>query len=178
LRVADRANPELKDLLTQLKAAQAAPVPMTQTATPAESIPDETPDQSPATVPAEVIIDWDAWATSLAARPHVTKAFAVSLSDSGTLPFSVLAEKGAGVAEPDTVSICMGMFTALDGFCRAHGAGVIGELRVERADGEIWCRRLPRSVIGFAGENGLAYGAMRKQAMDDATHVAHPESNQ
>ena len=178
LRAIDHASIEIRDLMAQLKSAQSAPVKSTPAVESENRRTDEAAAE-PAEAEASVdTIDWTSWAIGLAASPHVIKAFAVSLSDNATTPFSVLAEQGKGAAEADTVSICAALFAAVDAECRAHGIGVIEELRVERTDGEIWCRRLTGCVIGLAGESGFSYGALRQRALDGATRVANSDSNQ
>lgn len=178
LRAIDHASIEIRDLMTQLKSAQAAPINSTRAAAVENRRPDDSTSEPAEAEASADEIDWTSWATGLAVSPHVMKAFAVSLSDNATTPFSVLAEQGKDVADADTVSICAALFAAVDAECRAHGIGVIEELRVERSDGEIWCRRLAGCVIGLAGERGFSYGALRQRALDGATRVAKSDSNQ
>jgi len=171
LRLTDRGNPVIKELAAQLKTAQGSPIRTTPGVEQEPSKPGMTQDDVAGASILEETADWTSWAASLAACPHVIKVFAVALSDSGTTPFSVLAEDGQGIAGADAVSICSAMFASIDAECRAKGAGVVEELRVERSDGEMWCRRLDARVIGFAGQNGLSYGALRQKALDGAARV-------
>ncbi len=179
LRVTDRGNPAIKDLAMQLKAAvnsQAAQATMPYQDSGTDVVePQVAPSED---VTATSTFDWSSWATELAAFPRVIKTFAVELSDSGTTPFSVLSEQGQGQAGVDTVSICTALFASIDAECRANGSGVVHEIRIERADGEIWCRRLAGCVIGLAGLSGISYGAMRQKALDNAARVTNSAKNQ
>ncbi len=123
-------------------------------------------------------MDWSTWASLLAKHPRVRKVFAVKLSESGTTPFSVVAESGAGYSDRDCVSICTALFSSVDADCRAREAGAVSELRVERNDGEIWCRRADGCLIGFAGDAGIAYGAVRQAAIDSAARVKLSKTDQ
>ena len=178
LRVIDRGNLEVRKLLAQLKAAQSAPAKPSGTldhdVSPVAGEHGAASEPAPADTPA----DWTSWAAEIATRPHVLKAFVVALSDKGTTPFSVLAEQGSGYAEIDTVSICTALFSTIDADCRANGFGTVEELRIERPDGEVWCRRFSGRVIGFAGEHGLSYGALRQKALVGAESVNSSEMGQ
>lgn len=178
LRTTDRGNPAVKELAAQLKAAQSASVGSSQPAEPARLHDDARPVEPSTSSTSDTAIDWTAWAAELAARPHVLRAFAVGLNESGTTPSSVLAEQGRGIPDTDAVSICTALFASIDANCRGKGVGTVVELRVERLDGEIWCRRLPGCVIGFAGEGGLSYGALRQMALDGAARVSNPDTSQ
>lgn len=175
LRSTDRHNPDVLELQTKLKASRSAP----QKSTGPEAVPasKSTSDQPAAADlgSARETVDWDSWAAEISSLPHVLKAFAVELSGRETTPFSVLAEQGPGQAGADTVSICSALFSSIDSQCRANGIGIVDELRIERPDGEVWCHRFDGRVIGFTGELGLSYGALRQKAMDGAARVNSSE---
>ncbi len=171
LRSTDRGNPALRELFLQLREVTAAPERA------AESDQFERGEPNVTTAPAETVtsesFDWPTWAAQLAARPHVLKAFAISLSEGETMPFAVIAEHGRGLDGVDVVGVCAALFAAVDADCRAQGRGHLCELRVEQAEREWWCRRMAGCVIGLAGERGFAFGATRQQALDGAERL-HP----
>ncbi len=178
LRVIDRGNPELKELVAQLRTAQSTPSKTQRNLEPEPSNPSEAvTDQSREELECGEIT-WVAWAEDLSKRPHVLKAFAVKLSESGTMPHSVLADLGMGYPRVDTVSVCSAMVAAVDADCRAKGVGPVEEIRIERPDGEVWCRRMGGRIIGFVGEKGLSYGALRQAALDGAARVDDKDTDQ
>lgn len=177
LRITDRHNPEVKDLLTKFKAARSTPVKPLLSAVGDQS-PAADVTASPAGAEPTDAVDWRTWADEIASLPHVQKAFAVELSDSGTTPVSILAEHGSRESGTDVVSICAALFATIDAECRARGAGVVEEVRVERPDGELWCHRRDGRVIGFIGRHGLSYGAVRQKALDGAAHLTSSELSQ
>lgn len=178
LRIIDRNNPDVNELLSKLKTSRSTQVKAlgSQDASMGEPLGDDVPA---ATIPqTDKPADWTWWANEVSTLPHVLNAFAVELSDKATTPFSVLAEQGPGHPGANTVSICAALFAAIDSQCRAKGVGIIEELRIERPDGEVWCRRSHGRVIGFTGEHGLSYGALRQKALDGAARVNSSEMNQ
>jgi hypothetical protein len=171
LRMTDRHNPDVHELQDKLKSARSARVkPGTLSVAMKSAI---AVDQDVSTGKHETLetLDWNAWAAEIASLPHVLRAFAVELSDKATTPCSVLAEHGAGIPGVDTVSVCAALFASIDSQCRANGAGVVGELRIERLDGELWCHRSNGRVIGFVGKQGMSFGAIRQKSMDCAARV-------
>lgn len=174
LRSTDRANPALKDLLHLWTEAHESAVhtshsPDSDAPTAVRTAPPEfegAPQEPP---------DWGEWAAAIAARPHVSKAFAVTLSDLATTPFSILAEAGHGLPSVDLVSMCTAMFASIDADCRSQGPGLVVGLRVEWSQGELWCHRLDGRVIGFAAERGVSYGAVRQMALDGAARLTKLE---
>lgn len=178
LRTTDRGNPELKELMAQLKAAQSTPSkPLKGSEPTAFGSPVDDYSGSDA-VPVAARLDWPTWAEDLSKRPHVLKVFAVELNESGTMPHSVLAEHGMGYAGVDTVSVCSAMVATIDAECRAKGVGKVEEIRIERPDGEVWCRRLGGRIVGFVGEKGLSYGALRQIALDGVARVDNTDTDQ
>lgn len=178
LRVTDRGNPELKELMAQLKAAQSTPSKTPRTFEPESSNPSAAIAEQSSEEPECMQMTWAAWAEDLSKRPHVLKAFAVKLSESGTMPHSVLADHGMGYPKVDTVSVCAAMVAAVDADCRAKGVGPVDEIRIERPDGEVWCRRMGGCIVGFVGEKGLSYGALRQVALDGAARVNDKDTDQ
>jgi predicted Zn-dependent protease len=180
LRATDRGNPELKELIAQLKSARSAPSKPQRNPEPETersfADADVTEQSNDAAEYAQV--SWATWADDLSRRPHVLKAFAVKLSDSGTMPHSVLADCGVGYPNIDTVSVCSAMVAAVDADCRAKGVGMMEEIRIERPDGEVWCRRIGRRIVGFVGEKGISYGALRQVALDGVARVNDKDMDQ
>lgn len=179
LRATDRNNPDVLELQGKFKTSRSTPA---KSVSADDRAPVVTKSDSDALAepPSEIEtqVDWTTWADEIARLPHVRKAFAVELSEQGTTPFSVLGEAGPGHDRADTVSICAALFASLDSQCRAKGAGIVEELRIERPDGEIWCHRSNGRIIGFSGEHGLTYGALRQKAMDGAARVNSSGTNQ
>jgi hypothetical protein len=168
MRSADRGNPMLKELAAQLATARTASTRVDSTLVSGSvwPIPTAQPEPTNNAATPQSPSDWATWATTIAEKPHVSKVFAVALTEMATMPFSVLAEAGSGFVEVDLVSICAAMFTSIDVDCRSTGSGVVEDLRIEWDRGQIWCHRVNNHVIGFAGENGLSYGAIRQLALD------------
>lgn len=178
MRMTDRGNPELKELMAQLKAAESAPSKVQRLSEPTTvgaPVEDATDSESE---PVAARTDWPSWAEELSKRPHVLKVFAVELSESGTTPRSVLAEHGIGYSGVDTVSVCSAMVTAIDAECRAKGVGKVEEIRIERPDGEVWCRRTDGRIIGFVGEKGLSYGALRQVALSGVAQLVNADTDE
>lgn len=178
LRITDRGNPELKELMAQLKSAQSTPSKIQRNLEPESSNPSGAAADQSSEESGYAQITWSAWSEDLSKRPHVLKAFAVKLSESGTMPHSVLADCGLGYPNVDTVSVCSAMVAAVDADCRAKGVGPVEEIRIERPDGEVWCHRMGGRIIGFVGEKGLSYGALRQVALDGAARVDDKDTDQ
>lgn len=178
LRSVDRGNPYLKDLAAQLESASTAAARVDPAVNPESALFAISPRQPAPTddVPTPPPSDWAAWAAAIAEEPHVSKVFAVALSEMATTPFSVLAEAGSGYDEVDMVSICAAMFASIDGECRSKGPGTVEDLRIEWSRGQIWCHRFNNRVIGFAGETGVSYGAVRQLALDGACRLNSMET--
>lgn len=178
LRVTERGNPELKELMAQLRAAQNAPLRTPRNPEPESSHTSQPVVEQSDAESENTTITWAAWAEDLSKRPHVLKAFAIKLSEGGTMPHSVLADHGLGYPKVDTLSVCSAMVAAVDADCRAKGVGPVEEIRIERPDGEVWCRRVAGRIIGFVGEKGLSYGALRQVALDGAARVDDKDTDQ
>ncbi|MEW5701877.1 MAG: tetratricopeptide repeat protein [Candidatus Zixiibacteriota bacterium] len=172
LRATDRHDPVVKDLGDRLKGlqqaaasasshiAESAPPVTTRT----ELLPGDTVESA-----THSIIDWPQWSSVVREQPHVTCAFVFVPSDPAGGAATVEVE--APPSPSPIAMVCARLFQEAGAELSRAGGGSLDELRVEHPGGEVWCRRYGDRVVGFAGDAGLSFGAVRRIALNTAERV-------
>ena len=166
LRRGDPRNPAIADLRKRIKACvreqkhESAGASVPGDATPA---PHVSADSAMMAVERTTPLSWTEWAAEVAAVPSVERVFSV---DAGGEILSGISD-----GEDTTATTIAEMFTQIDAALHAKLGTDLQELRIERSDGQVWCRRRDRGVIGFVGSVNAPFGAARQAAVTGAERV-------
>lgn len=171
LRSADPRNPAVMELEKHLheladKRPAVRPAPESRVAPmPPESEP---PVYTAVTRPR--LTSWKAWSDAVREVPDVTSAFAVDQAGN--------RQPAGGDGESDSATILVSMVREIEAVLSEKTGSELIEIRVEAPDGEVWCRRMDRGLIGFTARSGCPFGAARQAAMAHAEHVSLPAARE
>ncbi|HUU46966.1 MAG TPA: tetratricopeptide repeat protein [Acidobacteriota bacterium] len=167
LRRGDPRNPAIAELRNRIKACAAekkhASVKTSPSPDAVTVAPSAPPSPEIAALGRSAPLTWGEWAADLAAVPSVEHAFSVDAEG------AILA--GVTDDEDATAATVADMFAQIDAALHAKLGIDLQELRIERSDAQLWCRRRDRGVIGFVGSAGVPFGAARQTAVTGAERV-------
>lgn len=173
LKVGDPHNDQVREVAAKLRTTQThGTLPSADTARQfvTSTVPEASGSVSgqdrPSFARTESPISWDEWEAMVETVPQVATAFAWD-ADGDPL---------AGVSDQPTArstgTIIANLFSAIDELLRLKIDASLEEIRVERSNGELWCGRGNRGLIGFAGHPGVSFGAARQAAVANARRVS------
>jgi hypothetical protein len=110
---------------------------------------------APETLPAS----WDEWAQTVAESPGVQIAVAFDADGTALIAY-------ANDDRPETqAKILHAMYRELNEESIKSGGGPLTEVRIEWDNGEVWVGRTDGFIVGFIGNDQLAFGAARRRAL-------------
>ena len=167
LRRGDPGNPaiaELRDRINTCAAEQRRAATKAAPTVDATAVHPEAPDAGTDLPQRAVPLTWGEWAAEVAAVPSIEHAFSVDAEG------AILA--GVTDREHTTAIAVAEMFAEIDAALHEKLGTDLQELRIERSDGQVWCRRRERGVIGFVGSPSVPFGAARQAAVTGAERIA------
>jgi hypothetical protein len=170
LRATDRHDPVIQELCQRLKALKSAAAEMP----PAASPPDAdavAPSREPQLSEPKRPTDWAEWVEMVRSQPHVERAFVFVYPHGADETAHVKIETPSVSASAPVAPIGAALFMEVNAILQRAGIGVLEEIRIERPDGQVWCRRRDDHLIGFAGRAGMSFGAVRQTALDAAERI-------